>query len=502
MTQGKLWVKIKFQFNKWWLSLSTAAGKLRERTKHPILWEVLIIFFAIVLCNRLLFPEDPGFNKLHQLIVNPFLFFILIIVIRYGISWGLLTTLLSSAYLLLIPPYDFKTILSRLPVIALYFSVLMIFGQLHEKSARKISKLNEELEDSKEKYQSLNERYETTLFLKENYEKKILSQTTTMADLYRDAQKMQELNTGSLFEEILNLTRKYVEAQKCCLYIIEDDMLKLRASIGYFDYEEKPKQQIRLTEDPYRMIIEKKELISITESQFKQSIISKIPVYMGPIKTSEGEMLGILTVNTISLLKFNQLSRKTFSLICDWVSKAIENAISYKVSEAKRIMDPECKIFRLNYFLMRLEESIFFAKRTGFNFYIFIVTIQNWENIIERYKKPTLKFISRIIGQIIGEMDILSLSDKENELMILMSEKNDESTEDFLERLNEEIKTFNLKPFKDDSSLRLLINYTGDFQSKSSPEELIKEAVESPREQILIPKQDSEVEDFDESFKI
>ena len=186
-------------------------NRFRDKVKLPPFWEITVLSLILVGVNFLFFRNDPGY---HNIALNPFLFLLLLTVVRYGMRWGYYAVGISLLYYMLTPPYSLTSFLTRFPEVVLFLSLLLIFGVIQGGYARKIKTLEEKVQEEEERYRELNERYEVISFLKENYEKKILTQTTTMADLYGDARNMQVLDTVELYNEIHIILQKYVESEK------------------------------------------------------------------------------------------------------------------------------------------------------------------------------------------------------------------------------------------------------------------------------------------------
>ncbi|MGV8122165.1 MAG: diguanylate cyclase domain-containing protein [Candidatus Xenobiia bacterium LiM19] len=459
----------------------------KKRLKKTVFWEITVVMILLIAANIIISPKDLGFRDFQRYAVNPFLIVILLATIRYGTFWGYYATIVSSLYILLTPPYSISELLLRTPLVALFFALLLLFSQIQEKYAQEIKNLKNEIEEGKKRLGELNQSYEITLFLKDTYEKQILTQTTSMADLYRDAQKMYVLEKEALFSEILNLVKKYVEAQKCSLYTVKDNELHLECHLGYQDYEKKPQAKLSLTDEPYRLVYETRELVGITEEQFKQSILTHFPVYTCPLKTADDQLMAVVNVDMIGLLKFNQISRKTFSLLCEWASKAVENVISYKTIESKRIMDPEFRIYRYHYFFMRLEEALQNVRATGENFTLALIEINRWDRIIERYQVPVIKFTARTVAQQMRDFDLLALSEKDNQLFLLMPGLSEEDLTSLLKRLSKHMETMTLKPFADDTAMSLTISFIRNFKDMSSPLELVKKVADTGCDKVTIP---------------
>lgn len=449
--------------------------KVRDRTKYPVFWEINIFAFILIVINIFLFPGDPCYIKIHSFAINPFLLFILFIVFRYGPDWGFYSVIISTLYFIFIPPHGMNFLLYRLLEIVVFFVILLFLGPLQTKYVKKIKELEEKLEEADSKYRELNECYEINSFLKDNYERKILTQTSTMTDLYQDARNMQNLEPDGLYKEIPETVIKYVEAEKVTLYILEGNVLRLKSYTGYYDYEEAPKESIEIRESPYNMVFEKRELFSISQEKFKETVMSDMPVYIAPLKKSDGEMFGVLNINTISFLKFNRVTERIFLLLSGWCSRAIENALSYKISEGRRIIRPDTQIFKYEYFSMRLEEAFLAAQNTGVDFILILIKILDWQKLPSAKETSVLKFVSRIIGEYIKDFDLLAHFEHEWEFAVLKHKMKDDNIDDFISAIQKKMEHFSLKSFEDDSVLKVKIVYSSPFSCVKSLEEIISE---------------------------
>jgi GGDEF domain-containing protein len=447
--------------------------ELRNRIKYPVFWEINIFALILIVINIIFFPSDPGYARIHSIAINPFLLFVLFIVFRYGSNWGFYSVIISTLYFIIMPPHGMD--LYRLIDIVIFFVILLFLGPIQAGYVKKIRELEEDLQKSDSKYRELNERYEINSFLKDNYERKILTQTSTMTDLYQDARNMQNLEMDGLYKEIPETVIKYVEAEKVTLYILEGNLLHLKAYAGYYDDEEAPKDRKEIREAPYNIVFEKKELISISQEKFKETVLSDMPVYIAPLKKNDGEIFGVLNVNTISFLKFNRVTERIFLLLSDWCSKAIENAMSYKISEGRRIIRPDTQIFKYEYFSMRLEEAFLAAKNTGVDFILVLIKILDWQKLPSAKETSVLKFVSRIIGEHVKDFDLLAHFEQECEFAVLKHNIKDDNIDDFISSIQKKMAHFSLKPFEDNSLLQIKIVSSSSFSTSKSLEEIISE---------------------------
>jgi len=226
-----------------------------ERKRYGILIEIMVFTIILIIINYLFFPNDIGFHKSKDF--NPSLLLFLLIVSRYGTRWGYCALAISVCYYMFPPPYGKDFFMERLPSVSLFFILFIVFGAIQSKYAVKLKNLEEKLDEQNNINSVLNERYKIASFLKENYEKKLLTQAVTMADLYGDARNMQILNVEELYREVHKILQRYIETEKSSLYILDNNILKLKSYLGYGEGE-KPREEINISESPYNVVLKKK----------------------------------------------------------------------------------------------------------------------------------------------------------------------------------------------------------------------------------------------------
>ncbi|MDQ7823467.1 MAG: GAF domain-containing protein [Candidatus Eremiobacteraeota bacterium] len=464
-----------------------ASERLLNALRSPVFKEITIISLLAFGLNITLLPADPGYHLLQAYFINPYLLIVLLSAVRYGTAWGNYSAALCSLFYILTPPVKPAEVFSHLPVVAVFFLMILIFGHIHDRFAQRQREQELEMEESRGRYQELNEQFQIISFLKENYEKKILTRATTLSDIYMDAEKMQNLDMDVLYREILEVLRKYLEVQKCRIYLLEGTTLRLKHALGYMDFEEKPPETIEVSQAPYQMACERGKLVSIRDDQLREAILSRTPIYTAPLKRSNETVLGVITIDSLSMLRFTGVTKKSFSLVANWAARAIENALSYKTSEGRRIVDPDLGVFRPHYFMLRLEEAILQSRRSNITCTVATLGILDWDKVLEKHRKPTLKFLARVLMQTMREFDILSYFEEEQQFCLMMVQIPEEEFFDLLKAMSVEIKSFGLKPYEDERSLALELRFLSEIAAMDSPEAVLESLKGETSQKALIP---------------
>ena len=446
----------------------TKSTKSKKGIKVPVLLEILLFSIILVGMNLIFFPDDLGF---HKLIFNPFWLLILLVVVRYGLKWGYFIVFLAAIYTLLTPPYDTETILARLPQIAVFFALILLFGPIQARYSRRIKGLEDSLSILRKDFKNLKEIYEVTDFLKESYERKILIQTPTMSDIYQDALSIQKMDMDKLCESILKILHKYVGAEKSSVYFLDDNTLILKAYCGYTGEDEKPPTYFPALNKPFKAVVEMKEIFSISERMVKSQKTGNLPIFSGPLVNEKNEVIGILNVDSLDMLKFNRVSRKVFKLICGWASKALENLKTTRQADEVSIFNPRTTNFRYSYMSKRLEEAIISSNISKANYSFILIQVINWGKVREEKKEPALRFLSSVIRRCISETDIVGHFEHPNEIAVLLSQRNDNQLRVFISTLE-----MHLKQIEEDFTLNFKIGCCSNLSKKDSSSVIIAEA--------------------------
>jgi GGDEF domain-containing protein len=446
--------------------------KIKQGIKLPILSEISILSVIGILLSLALYNYKGLGLSLSFSIPLIFLVLITLVVTRYGMGGGMYTASIVTLFYLGMSNYASIEIRTLLSTIASFFIPLLLFSPVYTKNTSRIQELQNELENTIKSQEQLSQECAIIGYLKEDYEKKILLQSAKLSEFYEDALCMQDLSEEPLYDRILDMMMKYLEVEKCSLYLENNGKLELRSFRGYKG-EDKPIQEIDAKEDPYNTVFQTKEVLSISHEVFQDKDVSILPVYVGLLKTSGGKITGIVNIDSISLLKFNRTTRKIFAALCNWASKALENAHLYADCENRRIVNNDTGIYTYPYFKIRLEEAFISAKSTGTSFSLLMVHIKNWEKIHDRDKPPVIKFVSRVIQQNIRDFDLLSHFENENEFSILMPQTGMEEFKTVISSMEKHLNTFKLQPYGDGSVLQLHLCGLSCFDRLSSIEEVL-----------------------------
>jgi GGDEF domain-containing protein len=439
-----------------------------SRKNLLILTEVIGIVAIISIIDLFFFQKNLESQKI---LVNPshlFIFVVSLITIRYGMWWGIFSsTLVSLFYIFIsinssIEIHDFFSTMSAL------FIPTLVFGVIQAKYVNSFREQEKNIHEMEKREQQLLTDYAMTSFLKTDYERRILIQTAKLSEFYKDALELQDLTEEALYQKIIWLVHKYVEADKCSLYLVEDEALGLRASFGYEAAEERLQEKVAFYIEPYNTILKTHRVIDINDDIYNREPVSYTPIFSGPLKAKNGEILGVISVDVLSMLKFTTVNRKIFESLCDWGARAIENARMYRSCESRRIIRNDTGLYTYPYFKLRLEEALLSSKKTDTSFSLLVINIDKWDSVADSRKDATLKFISRIVQQNIREFDVLAHFERENQLAVLFPQLESDKMDRIVDKIEFQVRKFRFKPYEDETDLMLSLNRITGFSGKEA----------------------------------
>jgi K+-sensing histidine kinase KdpD len=289
----------------------------------------LVLFWII---NVTLFIDNPGFIDIAP---HPYLVVVIFISALYGYAKGMISVGIVSLVYLICLMFHIATVRESFSRFFQYsyfnpFIIFLVFGtiigMITDRYRKYLQRAKKELKENKERLDELYEEIKIFQTQNNHLKTKLLDEKELITTLYNIAKKLSTLEIDDLYKAILDVGQEVIDAEKGAVFIKQGDKLVLCASLGYKSYEEpKIKQEILKT------VIEKKSALSLKDftplqKKGKEDIFLCGPLCLG----SMGEVIGILVVQELAFIKYNPLTIRTFSLICDWASVCIGNAYMFK----------------------------------------------------------------------------------------------------------------------------------------------------------------------------
>lgn len=444
--------------------------------KKYIILEILGFIGLLMAVNLLWFGDDLGFHKFNP---NPLWLVIIFVSARYGANWGILSSVLVGLIYLVAPGEGKVSLAGKIPMVASFLIVSFFLGALRDSLEKKLREWQDRFQRQKEELDSIGSRYAALDNLRKELEKKVLSQTSTVITLYETAQSLGNLELKELLSTIPRVVKEYIEAEWCSLYLLEGENFRLKASLGYPE-ENPPPQRVSVTEGIMGKVANSGEMVTIRELGGEAGGgegKDRGKIMCAPLKSVSGKVMGVINVDRLPFVKFNQTSVRLLSVVADWASRAIENATRYGKAEASRIDDEVAKVYNAKYARKRLEEEFKKAVRYKTVFSVTLIRIEDYALLASEEMKATLLgVLGSAFSLALRTTDIIGRDGNEDGFLIILPFTAEEGAKRVEERLIKGINDFELKPYRDESSLRFSTGRATFNPRMKSIEELLRQA--------------------------
>lgn len=444
--------------------------------KKYILLEILGFIALLMAINLLWFREDIGFHKFNP---NPLWLVIIFISARYGANWGILSSLLVGLIYLFTPGGGKVVLTGKVSMVASFLIIGFLLGGLRDSLEKKLREWQDKVRSREEELKSINSRYAAMDNLRKELEKKVLTQTSTVITLYETARSLGNLELEELLPTIPRVVKEYIGAERCSLYLLEGENFRLKASLGYPE-EKLPPRRVSITEGIMGKVADSGEMITIRDLELKSGKEERREagkIMTAPLKSTSGKVIGVINVDRLPFVKFNQASVRLLSVVADWASRAIENAARYGKAEENRIDDEVAKVYNAKYMRKRLEEEFKRALRYHTIFSVILIRIENYALLASEEMKATLLgVLGSAFSLALRTTDIIGREEKEDSFLIILPFTAEEGTGTVEQRLIKGINDFGLKPYRNEERLRFSIGRVTFNSQMKNPEDLLGQA--------------------------
>ncbi len=390
--------------------------------KHFLL-ETCAILIVLFIINILFFQEDLGFLRASP---HPYWIPIILMASLYGARAAFMTSLLCSVLYLGFHYYAYYQAIESF----WNFKVLgqpayfLIFGSLigHITQATK-----DTLSEYKQKYfisckdrDQLKTKVQALEKIKEELEKKIVTQLSTITNVYDFAKKLETLDSKYLYQETLKILVQHLNIKQASFYKSEGNLLLLEASEFRENFCEPPKE-INKTTGIFNIAITNQKVISVRDlfNTLDYPTLKKSPLICAPLYRKSGVLIGVITVDQIHFEQFVPGSIKLFGLVTEWLSNAIDNVLSIDEIKMKNITDEILGLYNYSYFQKRIKEEFDRSKRYALPMCLVLFKIQKYSNIKKEKQLAIQKLLVTLLQNVIRDIDIFSLYKEEDTWSII-----------------------------------------------------------------------------------
>ena len=419
---------------------------------------------VLAVANVVLRPADPGFLDLQP---NPALLLAAIVGARYGMREGLMAALVTGGLVLAcaLARSDDLTLrtLSRvdtyLPPI-LVLATGFVFGAIGDRRRRQTAGLTTRVDALEQELADQAVRFMAAAEAKHELERRVTEESASLANLYAAARALETLDLERLYPAITETTRRLLQADACQLYVLDGDILRLRAAEG----PPPPKAELGLDEGLVGLAVRQGKAVSVRELMTVSSLddLQRAPMLLAAAVTGpDHTVLGCLTVTRLPFLKLGPAALDRMGVIADWAARSLENARIHAKTRASVIADDLVGAYTYAYYQRRLEEEQARADRYGRPLCVVIFRIHELERIPPARRVDLGRLLSRVFSRSVRNVDLICRYATEDSFALILPETSRVDAEEVVARVATELHAFHFLPYVDEHrdlefSLRVL----------------------------------------------
>ncbi|KAA3661531.1 MAG: GAF domain-containing protein [Calditrichaeota bacterium] len=418
--------------------------------------EILLFTGVLHAFNLLLNPANPGFVGVSP---NPHWITVLLIASRYGLLQGIIAGAASAAiyvyFAAQVGVIDFHSM--RFPhqgfrIPFLFILTGAILGQIRLIYKTQKHKLDKQLSVVDKKVEDLNVLLVAVSTSKQELEKRIATQTSTLLSLFDRLNQIDISETDKLYTKILEMLSEQLQVQTASIYTLDGNKLVLQERYDPDKLSKLP-QTLNLTDGLIGTLFETRSLVSINppdseaewESQEEQPIMMAVPM-----KRQDDSLLGVINIERIPFLIFNHHAIRIFNRIGDWVSTLLDKRMQIEEAGKERIYDPASgnETFTYAYFQSRLHHEMIRARQFEGRLSLALLRIERYNEMTEDIRKDLHMVLGAIFKRQLCDTVIIGRYKWPDAYAIIFTGFPDEIVQQLTDCLLQEITNYQFKPFE------------------------------------------------------
>ena len=417
----------------------------------------ILLFTALLHGINLLFnPGDPGFTAVSP---NPHWITVLLIASRYGLVQGLTAGAAVALFYIYFAAQngiiDFATM--RFPhagfrVPFLFMLTGAIIGEIRSLYKKQKEKLAENYQKTNRKVEDLNTLLVAVSTSKQELERRIATQTSTLLSLFGRLNQIDTSDTRVLYSKILELLVEHLQVETASIYLMQDNSLTLQERIDPKSLSHLP-DTLNLTDGIIGEVLLKKSVVSIQQpdSENDWQNAQMLPIIMSaPIKRADESIIGVINIERMPFLIFNHHSVRIFAQIGNWVSTLIDKRLKFSEAEKERIFDAESggNTYTYLYFYNRLDYEMTRARRFRSNLSLALFRIQRFNEISSETRQDLYNVLGLIFKKQLCDTVIIGRYKWPDTFAIIFAGHEQKHILRLIDQLQQEINNYHFKPFE------------------------------------------------------
>ncbi len=441
---------------------------------------IALIFFMVF--NYLGWRSLPGFYGVSP---HPYFIIILMMASRYGLFAGLFSATACGMVFSGLVYFSSQNLVYTDPVaiknIVLFMLVGWLVGEIRQGSIKKTQFAEQEKERLKITADKLNEENQRIKKINTEMENRISDDVSTFSNLYETSRQLQSFDLQEIYTAILNILVQHLEVNECSVYTFENDQLVLKETTGE---EDKIVGTINIAfeDNIIAKAVRDKKVYSIRDmlEYGKADSISKSSAVMAaPLIKSDGSLIGALSIEKMPFFQITSSSVKIFSMLADWVSTDIENALYFQEVKNKNILDEVLNVYTLDYFQNRLAQEFHRAKRYFIPLSIVLIKIKGFDAMSVKRRLKVLKFAAAWLNTSLRLTDIVTRYKDEIPFSMIFTTTTEQQSKAAMKRILDILDSISIGMEQDNSLVEIEFGIGSCSSVTETAEQLLKEAEEN-----------------------
>lgn len=297
--------------------------------------ETLVVNAIVYLLFYMLKANQEVYINLNP---HPLIFFSAFMGLRYGKKLGLLSAVITSYIYILV----FVSLNYELSFFFQYFSnfknpliclwIALILGIFRDNHLYNTAKLKDENKTLKEEYLKLEKDFHVIDRVQKELKNQIIGSNESIISLYDIASKLETFEIEDIFTEIIGVLKKYLKVTSASIYYYDEVNQFLRLKIKYGE-NIIDRSSFAIDEFPcYESAIKSRTVV-----KWKKGDSKKQPLMVAPI-IKNNKIIAFINIENMEFDVLSEYAYRLFTLITDWVNKALSKAhFIDEISEKKYI---------------------------------------------------------------------------------------------------------------------------------------------------------------------
>lgn len=304
-------------------------------------------------------------------------------------------------------------------------------------------------EETLEHYsKELEARYEQSLSLKENLEKRILKDDSFALKLQSAVSSLSSLKEKEIKSKLLEIAEEFLRAKSVVYYSYKGDRFYLSASLNTL----KAPARIGKESPLYEAVITSSKTLSIKNELTQEGA----PIMACKIMAADKQTIGFIAIYDMDFLDVNYASERLFAILCDWAGVSLGRAKVFEAKQKESRLFAKTGFFNFKYFVETLNKEILLARRYKIYFAVITVILKDKELMSADAFAQSVITLGYKIKHVFREVDSFFFNDIKNDRFhILLPMTYEDGANIALGKFLRDVELLGLKPYKDDTELLL-----------------------------------------------